>query len=83
LESTTVDGLLSEEEFSRRLNELKGKSFPVLSKGSVTLVDVMGDDRRVVSAARTTSDLKGKGDTEVHRLVGRKGAGNGAPATPR
>ncbi len=27
--------------------------------------------------------LKGKGDTEVHRLVGRKGAGNGAPATPR
>lgn len=34
--------------------ELKGRKFPVLDDGFVTLIDVMGDDSDIVQAARTS-----------------------------
>src|SRR4051794_34851648 len=36
------------------IDQLRWKKFPVLDDGFVTLVDVMGDDRAVVDAARVS-----------------------------
>src|SRR3954469_7319323 len=36
------------------IDELRWKKFPVLDDGFVTLVDVMGDDRAIVDAARVS-----------------------------
>ncbi len=64
-----MDQLLTDEEFQTRLAELRGKRFPVLSHGGITLMDAMGSDRRIVDAARTTSDLQGKGDADDRNLL--------------
>ncbi len=64
-----MEQLLTEEEFQSRLASLKGRRFPLLSKGGLTLVDAMGSDRRIVEAARTTSDITGKGDADDRNLL--------------
>ena len=64
-----MDKMLSQEEFDSRLAALRNKRFSVLSHGGVTLIDAMGSDRRIVEAARTTSDLAGKGDLDDRNLI--------------
>lgn len=74
LEATLEPGLrraqlLTDEEFADRKAALVGHPFPLLTHGSVTLIDVMGSDRRVVQAARTTSDLAAKTDKDDVNLL--------------
>lgn len=64
-----MEQMLSDQEFQTRLAALKGKRFPLLSHGGITLIDAMGSDRRVVDAARTTSDVAGKGDADDRNLI--------------
>lgn len=61
--------IFTEEEFSQQVKELRGKQFPVLSEGYVMLVDAMGGDKRIVDAARTTSDVEGKSDADDVNLL--------------
>lgn len=61
--------VMTEAEFAAAVTELRGVQFPALSQGYVMLVDAMGGDRRVVDAARTTSNVGGKGDTEDVNLI--------------
>lgn len=70
LEATLeTNGFLTDDEFQKRLTELKGKRFPILSKGGVTLIDVLGSERYVVNAARTTSDAQSKGEKDDVNLI--------------
>ncbi len=64
-----MEGILPKEEFERRKAELLDKRFPLLKHGGVTLVDVMGSDKRIVDAARTTSKIESKGDKEDRNLI--------------
>lgn len=64
-----MEKMLTKEEFDSRLAALKDIRHPVLSHGGVTLIDVMGSDRRIADAARTTSNLPGKGDLDDRNLI--------------
>lgn len=49
--------------------ELIGKTIPVLDHGFVRLVDFMGDDQRILEAARTSYKSKGKGEEGDKKLL--------------
>lgn len=60
---------LSDAEFNARKLRLMGMVFPLLSQGSIQLIEMMGSDRRIVEAARTTSGIGGKGEKEDRHLI--------------
>ena len=60
---------LSDAEFSARKFRLMHTVFPLLSQGSIQLIEMMGSDRRIVEAARTTSGIGGKGEKEDRHLI--------------
>lgn len=61
--------MISDDEFAKRLHEVKGKRFPILSHGGVTLIDAMGSDNRIVQAARTTSNVQAAGKMSDRGLI--------------
>lgn len=62
--------MLSTEETVQAVKQaLRGKRFPALSQGYVELIDVMGSDQRIVEAARTTSNVGGKGEADDENLI--------------
>lgn len=64
-----MEKMLTKEEFEAVKASLLDVRFPVLSHGGVTLVDVLGSDRRIVQAARCTSNLAAKTDSEDRNLI--------------
>lgn len=52
-----------------QLLEKWGKPVPVLDHGFIQLVDVMGDDRAVLQAARTSTNASSKGDEADRKLL--------------
>lgn len=52
-----------------RMEELKGKVFKVLDHGSIELIDWMGDDSAIVSAARISTGGSTKTPEEDARLI--------------
>lgn len=64
-----MQNLITDAQFAERLAELKGKRFPLLSHGGVTLIDAMGSDARIVQAARTTSNVQALGKLSDRGLI--------------
>lgn len=61
--------LLTDDEFFEIRQQLLGQRVPVLSNGGVTLIAADRSERFIVDAARTTSNVKGKGDKEDRGLL--------------
>lgn len=65
----TEDGFLTAETVEITKQALRQTKFNLLSGGSIEFVDAMGSDRRVVEAARTTSNIGGAGDKDDRNLL--------------
>lgn len=61
--------LQTRDEFENAVNNLLGVKFPLLSDGSVELIDAMGSDARIVQAARTTSNIDAPSEKDDVNLV--------------
>jgi thymidylate synthase (FAD) len=65
---------MNESKMNNEKNEkdnksLLGKTIPVLDHGFVRLVDFMGDDRRILEAARISYKSEGKGEEADKKLI--------------
>ena len=63
------DGFLTEETFETVKRALRQTWFDLLSGGYIEFIDVMGSDRRIVEAARTTSNIGAVGDKDDRNLL--------------
>ena len=64
-----MEQLLTETEFNHRLHKIRGKRFPLLAHGGITLINVMGRDQDIVDAARTTSNIEPVTDKDDGNLI--------------
>lgn len=61
--------IMTTQQFDLVKATLVGKKFPLLSEGYVELIDAMGSDARIVEAARTTSDVGAKTQSDDVNLI--------------